>query len=77
MSYLLPGEQRPFDLRASARSVVIDTHLREIHLQWPLKMIKETMEFSTRTILTSEGKITLELATPKNELVFFSLKLRV
>ena len=40
-------------------------------------MIKETMIFSTRTILTSEVKITLGLATPKNELLFFSLKLRV
>jgi len=40
-------------------------------------MIKETMVFSTRTILTSEVKITSELATPKNELLFFSLKLRV
>lgn len=71
MSYLLPCEQRPFDLRVSAGRVVIDTHLREIHLQWPLKMIKETMVFSTQMILTSEVKITLELATPKNELPFF------
>lgn len=77
MSYLLLCEQRPFDLRASACRVVIDTHLRGIHLQWPLKMIKETMGFSARTILTSEVKITSELATPKNELLFFSLKLWV